>query len=259
MATVPLFEGKQRLASIYTPALFLDHLRTMGWEPGTVPRSVINTFARFELFLGSDPESYTPNHMLGTGPGRFFLVNATDQRLAINCLGTGAAVTATQLELQAKLGVERFVHVGTAGGLDPKSAVGDLVIPTSAVRDEGTSLHYAPPEVTATPTEPLTADYRSFLAAQDMPGESGPVWTTGAPFRTTAEEVEHYVRHGVLAVEEEVAALFIVGAAVGVETTAALVLDGVSDGEGGWDLDLARAGQDLRRCLAATVDFLASS
>ena len=99
MPAIPLFRGKERLASCYTPGLFLDHLRTLGWQPGTVPTTVINTFARFELFLRSDPEAYTPNHMLGTGPDRFFLVNAADQRVAINCLGTGAPATAAQLEL----------------------------------------------------------------------------------------------------------------------------------------------------------------
>jgi hypothetical protein len=51
------------------------------------------TYARFELYLAAHPEAYTPNHMLGPGPGRFFLVNATDGRVGVNCLGIGATVT----------------------------------------------------------------------------------------------------------------------------------------------------------------------
>ena len=62
-----------------------------------------------------------------------------------------------------------------------------------------------------------------------------------------------------LAVEEEVAALFVVGAAREVETCAALVLDGVFDGRAGFEPDLPRTGDVLRQCPAATVEFLTSS
>ncbi len=46
-------------------------------QPGIVPETVIYTYARMELYLGTQLDDYTPNHMLGTGPGRFFLVNGS--------------------------------------------------------------------------------------------------------------------------------------------------------------------------------------
>merc|ERR1712137_1438515 len=49
-----------------------------------------------------------------------------------------------------KLGAKRFIRVGTAGSLQPHTIrVGDVVIASAAVRDEGTSRHYAPIEFPA--------------------------------------------------------------------------------------------------------------
>jgi uridine phosphorylase len=159
----PTLPGKHGDPSAYPPGAFLDDLRTSGWDPGTVPRSVVFTYARFELYLSAHPEAYTPNHMLGPGPGRFFLVNATDGRVGVNCLGIGAPAAVAQLEVQAELGVQRCVSIGTAGGFQADQEPGDVVLLTSAVRDEGTSYHYLPAGVPAQPDTTLTADYAAAL------------------------------------------------------------------------------------------------
>ena len=67
----PSVPDKHGYPSAYRPAAFLEALRAAGWEPGPVPESVVFTYARFELYLTAHPEAYTPNHMLGPGPGRF--------------------------------------------------------------------------------------------------------------------------------------------------------------------------------------------
>jgi hypothetical protein len=118
----PSLPGKHAGSSAYPPSAFLDALRAGGWEPGPVPESVVFTYARFELYLAAHPEAYTPNHMIGTGPGRFFLVNATGGRVGVNCLSAGAPAAAGQLEVQAELGVRRCVSIGTATRCPPKPA-----------------------------------------------------------------------------------------------------------------------------------------
>jgi uridine phosphorylase len=256
--TVPRFEQKWPLASSYTPGLFLDSLTANGWQPGIVPDSVIFTYGRFELYLTTQTEHFTPNHMLGTGPGRFFLVDATDHRVAVNCLGVGAPATAAQLELQAELGVQQFMILGTAGGLSTQLSTGDIVVPTEAVRDDGTSDHYAAPDVEAVPDPTLTDGYVHHLAEHGHTVTQGSTWTTAAPFRTTPEEVAHYAAHGVQTVEEEVASLFIVGAHRNVATAAALVVDGIADGSGAWEIDLATAARVLQQLLPSTIDYLAT-
>jgi len=252
---VPPFADKSELASCYTPGVFLDALRSAGWTPGVVPETVVYTYARFELYLATDSARYTPNHMLGTGPGRFFIVNDSDGRVGINCLGIGPSATAAQIELQAELGVRRGIIVGTAGGLLNDQSPGDIVFPTSAVRAEGTTDHYAPPDQPALPNEDLFNRFVSFLAARGFEGSSSPCWTTGAPFRTTSEELTYYASHGVRAVEEEVAALYVVGAARGLETAAALVIDGVPTSDGRWRIDLSAAQMRLQQLFASAIDF----
>ncbi len=255
---VDRFENKVNLASVYTPAVFLDTLRDIGWEPGTVPSTVVYTYARFELYLATRPDAYTANDMLGTGPGRFFLVNGTGGRVGINCLGTGPSATAAQLELQAELGVQTVLLIGNAGGLHPHQSPGDLILPTSAVRADGTSDHYAAPDVEARPDADLAAAFGTSLAAGGLVGERAACWTTAAAFRTTAAEIAHYSARGVSAVEEEVAALFTVGAARGVRTAAALVLDGVPDANGHWHIDFGVAQQRLQALFGATIRFASS-
>jgi len=255
---VDRFEEKAELPSVYTPGVFLDALRGIGWEPGTVPPTVIYTYARFELYLATQPHTYTANDMLGTGPGRFFVVNDTDAGVGINCLGTGASATANQLELQAELGVQNILLIGTAGGLRAEQRPGALILPTCAVRTDGTSDHYAARGVEARPDAELAERFEVSLAASGLIGERAPCWTTAAPFRTTAEELVFYSRQGVAAVEEELAALFTVGAARNVRTAAALILDGIPTADGRWHLDLGTAQQNLQALFAATIRFASS-
>jgi uridine phosphorylase len=196
--------------------------------------------------------------MLGTGPGRFFLVNHSNGKLGINCLGTGPSATAAQIELQAALGVRRVIIVGTAGGLHLDQHPGDVVVASEAVRTDGTSDHYAAQEVAAVPDEALTGQLNEFLQSRGLGTSVAPCWTTAAPFRTTNVEIEFYADLGVRAVEEEAAALFVVAAARGVHAAAVLVVDAVPTSDAGWHLDLAAAQQQLQTVFAATIDFATS-
>lgn len=63
--------------------------------------------------------------------------------------GIGAPSTAILVEELIKLGSRTFLRVGNSGGLDPALALGDLVVTTGAVRDDGTSRSYVIPEYPA--------------------------------------------------------------------------------------------------------------
>ena len=82
------------------------------------------------------------------------------------------------------------------------------MVVTSAVRDEGTSFHYLPPAETVdcpTPIADLLCDELSRLGPAVV---KGPVWTTDAPYRETAAQLEQHAAAGVLAVEMQAASLF---------------------------------------------------
>lgn len=78
-----------------------------------------------------------------------------------------------------------------------------------ALRDEGTSYHYLPPDRDYSEADPaLVAVVAAALAQSDTPVERGASWTTDAPFRETPEAIEAARAKGILAVEMEAAALY---------------------------------------------------
>jgi uridine phosphorylase len=255
---VPLFPGKAALASCYPPSVFLDAIRANGWSPGRVPRSILFTYQRFESYLATVPEQYTPNPMLGSRPGTFFLVNETDGDVGVNCLGIGAPNAVNQLTLQAALGAERFLSIGTAGGLQPNMAPGDVVVATEALRDEGASYHFLPPDQAALPSHAFSNHVSSSLENAGLRLGRGTTWTTDVPFRETAEEVRYYRNAGVHTVEMEAAAVFAAGSAIGVDTAAAFVVDSVASDDGSyWMVDLPTAVTQLQHLFGACIGALA--
>ncbi len=124
--------------------------------------------------------------------------------------GVGAALAAVLLEQVVAMGCRKFIACGGAGVLRRDIAVGHLVVPTSAVRDEGTSYHYLPParEVSASPE--AVAAVERVLQRRGVAYLTGKTWTTDAPFRETREKVRMRRAEGCLTVEMEAAAFFAV-------------------------------------------------
>lgn len=135
----------------------------------------------------------------------------------------GAPMAAMTLEKMIALGGKRFIVYGWCGGLQQSLTVGDLLIPTWAASEEGTSPHYPseqPPAASPTLRQQLTDHF----AATGVSTVSGPVWTTDAPYRETRQKVTSYAEQGIVAVEMEFAALAAVAAFRGVELAAALLV-----------------------------------
>ena len=124
----------------------------------------------------------------------------------------------------AALRVRYFFSFGLAGGLQPHSRVGDIVVCARAMRDEGVSHHYLPPEAAAAPSPRLTQAVDRRLSERGAPFQRGMTWTIDTPYRETVDEMRHYRRDGVLTVEMEAAALFAVAAVRGVEAASVFVL-----------------------------------
>lgn len=125
---------------------------------------------------------------------------------------TGAPHAVMGLEKIIALGARRLWVLGWCGSLQSSLRVGDLVIPTSAIPEEGTSLHYpTPPGVRRTDQE-LNLALQEALRRNGQTSRMGEVWTTDAPYRETLSKVKSYQDQGVLAVEMEMSALMAVAA-----------------------------------------------
>lgn len=121
-------------------------------------------------------------------------------------------------------GAHTLVFLGWCGALSEAVAIGDLVLPTSAFIDEGTSRHYAADASESAASPALAQRLAEAGAAQGIGVQSGTVWTTDAPFRETREKVLAYRRQGALAVEMECSALFTLGVFRAAEVAALLVV-----------------------------------
>ena len=157
--------------------------------------------------------------------GGFHLLRDTDGRVGIcGGFGIGAPAVAAILEELIAFGTTCFVSIGTAGGLQKSSRIGDLIVCDAAVRDEGVSHHCLEPAEYSHPSPTLTAELTQTLDGLGATYAAGPSWTIDAPFRETVEEARHYRANGVLTIEMEAAALFAVARYRRVDLAAAFVI-----------------------------------
>jgi uridine phosphorylase len=134
------------------------------------------------------------------------------RRIAIFHAGAGAPMAAGLLEGAIAHGARVVIACGGAGAIDPAIPLGQIIVPTAAIRDEGTSYHYLPPgrEVAADPRG--IEILREVLESQGTPYLCGKTWTTDAVFRETRGKIQARRAEGAIVVEMEAAALFAIGA-----------------------------------------------
>jgi uridine phosphorylase len=130
--------------------------------------------------------------------------------VAIGDFGIGAPAIASKMEELIAWGVEQFISIGTAGTLQIKAGIGDIVLCEKAVRDEGTSSHYLPLAKYIHAPRRMTNKLLQELKKAELSHHIGSTWTTDGFYRQTKEEVQRYQKEGVITVEMEAAALFAV-------------------------------------------------
>jgi uridine phosphorylase len=141
---------------------------------------------------------------------RLYEMDYHGRRLAFFHPGVGAPMAAGLLEEVIACGCRKFVACGGCGVLEKDIAVGNLILVSAAVRDEGTSYHYLPPtrELSA---DPVVLDtLAALLSNRGIPHRLGKTWTTDAPYRETPAKVSRRKEEGCIVVEMESAALIAV-------------------------------------------------
>ncbi|MEV6927399.1 nucleoside phosphorylase [Dactylosporangium sp. NPDC051485] len=148
-----------------------------------------------------------------------------DEPILVCSTGIGGPTTAIVVEELAQLGVSRLIRVGTCGSMQAKVRAGHIVISSGAVRDEGTSHQYLPPEYPAVPSFALLRAVADAAEAEGAPHHVGITHCKDAYY---AEKPDGFPRAddwrkrwaelrsaGVLATEMEAAVLFAVAAVRG--------------------------------------------
>lgn len=160
----------------------------------------------------------------------------------------GSAGSAALLEELIAMGGKRFIVCGGAGVLQRGIQVGHLILPCAAIRDEGTSYHYAPParEIACDPH--ALAVMQQVLTEEGLPFITAKTWTTDAFYRETEAKIALRVAEGCVTVEMEAAALFAVAAFRGV--TLGQILFGGDDLSGViWDARRQVSRDEIHRNL----------
>jgi len=142
------------------------------------------------------------------GQHPLYQIEVEGRRLSFFHPGIGAPLAVGMLEEMIARGCRKFIAVGGCGVLDKEIAVGQLLLPISAIRDEGCSYHYLPPsrEVSADPH--ALAVIERVLQAHQVEYLRTKTWTTDAIYRETPAKAAAYRQEGCLAVEMETAAYY---------------------------------------------------
>lgn len=166
-------------------------------------------------------------------------VVGTYKGIKVLCMSTGmgGVSTAIGVEELVKVGVKAAIRIGSCGSLQPEINLGDLLIPTGVVRDDGTSPAYIRPSYPAVPDFNLLS---CLLKAADELGVNYHVGITRSheSFYAEAEndQVPYWTSQGILGEDMESAPLMVVGRLRGMKT--ASILNNVSPGKGdGADAD----------------------
>ena len=210
MPSPPILDNKDpEAASVFEPAALLRQARRQkGLPVAAVPRLCV-----------LDPDGDIVRRLQNSGQA----MRAADWpcyhtalhrfRLAGETAGiVGCAVGAPFAVLVAEqlfaCGCRILISLTSAGQIVPASRPPYFVVIDRALRDEGTSYHYAAPADFAEADPGMVAAAMQALDDAGLHAHVGPSWTTDAPFRETATAVAAARARGVLAVEMEAAALY---------------------------------------------------
>lgn len=154
------------------------------------------------------PEPPGITHRLFLADVRIGSFDGCTVALAGPMLGAPQAVLA--LEKMIALGVTDVLALGWCGSIHPSVRVGDVVLPTSAVSEEGTSCHYPVDVDRPGPAEAILSLLKPMLESEDYRLHEGRVWSIDAPYRETQGKVMGFQKEGVLGVDMETSALLTV-------------------------------------------------
>ncbi|MCB0012413.1 MAG: nucleoside phosphorylase [Anaerolineales bacterium] len=208
------------------PILEFDDDRQAALEPHKllrpvedIPQRAVICFFNDVLAALAETGRLEPIRHLGSEMGRIPVQRLRTENgdLTVMQGGVGAALGASFVEELIALGCRQFIACGGAGVLDSAIDMGSVLLPTEAIRDEGTSYHYLPAGALATPTPAAVAAIEAALARHGVPYITTKTWTTDAPYRETPGKIARRREQGCLAVEMEAAAFFAVAQFRGVE------------------------------------------
>jgi len=137
---------------------------------------------------------------------------ATADNITIINFGMGSPGAATMMDLLSAIKPKAALFLGKCGGLKKKNNVGDLILPIAAIRGDGTSNDYFPPEVPALPSFALQKAISTTIRDYSRDYWTGTVYTTNRRVWEHDDEFKEYLRKvRAMAIDMETATIFSTG------------------------------------------------
>lgn len=193
-----------------------DECKTSTFNPNEVEKAILNfpkigitcfskkLMDRFiEIFKGEKIAE------ISNANGRIpvYKIVYKDIEIAVFMSRVGAPACTVQYEEVLAMGLEKLIMFGTCGVLDKSIEDLAIIIPTSAVRDEGTSYHYMKSSDEIIVNEKYVSEFIDVLNTNSVSYIRGKVWTTDAPYRETRNKVLRRKKQGCLCVDMECSAM----------------------------------------------------
>lgn len=199
---LPLLEFDPDPAGLINPSEL--HAR----RAGSVPEVAVLCFFSevIEELAGRRDVKVVGRLVAAHGSHEILVIERDGRHVAVVHPGVGAPLAGAFFEEMIALGAGRVVACGGAGALVPELALGHVVVPTSAIRDEGTSYHYLPPSREVRADASGVAAAERVLEERGVPYTLGKTWSTDAFYRETRKRVDRRAAEGCVTVEMECAA-----------------------------------------------------
>jgi uridine phosphorylase len=219
----PNYPQKYNSEALLTPQDMLAYRRSLGRLPDIAPpQSVILCLQR------GLPERLRwpyPIRKVGRLIGDLYVLKRSGGKVAVMTnFGLGAPLISALAEELIAWGARRLISISLAAGLQPDLKPGDIVVCERALRDEGVSHHYLPPDKFVQADASLMESLVGALQSSGLPITRGDTWTIDTPYRETRDEVQQYQIEGIKTAEMETAGLFAIAQARGVQAASVLVV-----------------------------------
>jgi AMP nucleosidase len=151
--------------------------------------------------------------------------SATAEGITIINFGMGSPNAATIMDLLSAVTPNAVLFLGKCGGLKPKNKLGDLILPIAAIRSDGTSNDYLPPEIPALPAFNLQRAVSHVIREKGLDYWTGTVLTTNKRVWEYDERFKKYLeKTRAMAIDMETATIFVVGFANSIPAGALLLV-----------------------------------
>lgn len=234
METLEILQNNPSEPSVFTSASFIAYQRKITKKSNpTFPRyAILGFFPKLHRWIQKNYPATIYDYLHKAHPYYVFEVQGIPVSYVFP--GFGAPLASAILDETIALGAEVCIFIGLAGVLNKTIPGGSLLLPIRAIRDEGTSFHYAPPARYAEPDPDLFHYIKTALTQNQLSFVEGITWSTDGVYRETASKIQRLREEGCQFVDMEASALFSV-AKFYQKKIAGLFLAKDAVDETGWD------------------------